>query len=305
MSASVPCVLFLGRGDAVRVLFCPYCAGMWRSLEPLFKQEKKAGHDVRTMPLPYYVRDLSGECREKKNDGPLFPTGINLVYDMDIAEWHPDRIYIHNSYDGGNRITCVDPAYWSEKLRACTDELVYVPYYTIADGDIESALRAPGVHNADRIIVWSEAQAANFYRHVEPWRVYVRQRPKPRKKKIPAEWAGKINGRRVILVNNSIGSLIASPDRELKKLAHLFTEHRSTGDCILWRPHPLFLATIRAMFPMYEREYMALFDRFPDDWILDETWDVDRAIQAADEYLGDHSSLVYAFRETGKPIKII
>ena len=59
------------------------------------------------------------------------------------------------------------------------------------------------------------------------------------------------------------------------------------------------------MFPMYEREYMALFDRFPDDWILDETWDVDRAIQAADEYLGDHSSLVYAFRETGKPIKII
>lgn len=292
----------------MKVIFCPYCAAMWRSLEPLYMEHVKAGDDVKVMPLPYWVKDSAGNLAYKKDDGLLLPAGINLVHheDIDLKAEQPDRIYIHNPYDGDNRITSIDPVYFSDRLKACTRELVYVPYYTLADGDIESAIMAPGVFNADKIICWSESQADSFRRFMDPVRLVVKQRPPVQEKRIPDKWREKMKGRRVILFNNSLGSLMQSPDREIKKISHCLRQYDGGPVCILWRPHPLFLDTLRALYPRLAWHYINIINRFREsDGIYDDSWDLDRAIQAADEYLGDPSSVVYAFRETGKPITII
>lgn len=279
---------------------------MWRSLDPLYREHKAAGDEVKVVPLPYFGRDSSGYMAFPKYEETAFPVPVIYHRDINLKMEYPDRIYIHNPYDGDNSITSVDPEYYSDKLKFCTKELVYVPYYTLADGDIESAIVAPGCQNADKVVCWSEQQAENFRQYLDPEKIIVKERPPVEKREIPEAWKRIINGRRVILFNNSLGSLMRNPSQEIKKIDTYFRQAARDHVCVLWRPHPLFFDAIRALFPRYERQYMNMFSRFQEiDGIYDASWDLDRAIQAADEYVGDPSSVVYAVREAGKPVRII
>lgn len=285
----------------MRVYFLPYIASMWRSMEPLYKEHKKAGDDVTVMPIPYYSRDVNGDLANYHYDYG-FPVPVKDYKTVNLMQVHPDIIYFHNPYDENNRVTSVDPSYYSYKLKPCTDRLIYTPYYTLSSGDNDiTAGSVSGIYNADAIVTWSEKQAENFRQYHPNKEIIVKKRPKLKKKAIPKEWEDIINGRRVVFLNNSLGALIMDPLKELHSLGKAMQTYRT--DCIWWRPHPLFEETIQAICPQYKPLYgdiMARFQRI--NGIYDTSWDVERAAVRADIYVGDPSSVEVLFYEQGKKV---
>ncbi len=65
-------------------------------------------------------------------------------------------IYVHNPYDGNNRVTSVAPQFYSAELRPHTELLVYVPYYVSATAPGEHLYRSPSFELFDKVIVQSE-----------------------------------------------------------------------------------------------------------------------------------------------------
>ena len=105
-----------------------------------------------------------------------------------------------------------------------------------------------------------------------------------------------------MLLNNSLGALIDNPHRELNALDAAIRGNRDV--CLWWRPHPLFIDTIKSICPKYDAFYYQIMTRFLDRYdIYDDTWDVERAAARADEYLGDPSSLIMLFE--GKKVTIL
>lgn len=286
----------------MKVFFLPYCASMWRSLAPLWQEHKDAGDDVSVIPIPYYGRDRSGALATYHWDICRYPVPVRQG--VCISEEHPDIIYYHNPYDGDNTITSVEPTMYSGELKRVTDELIYAPYYTEGmGGDLESAVRAPGIDNADKIITWSEDQQKAYqYWHPDK-EVVLKKRPALPPAEVPPEWERRINGRRVIFFGTSLSSLMRDPKSEIKKIDQVI---RTTEDCLLWRPHPLFVDTINALFPQFGNQYMKCLQRFAQtEGIFDDSWDLERAAVIADEYLGDPSSVVKLFWDQNKPVRLI
>jgi len=291
----------------MRVYFCPYCAAMWASMRPLYEEHIDAGDEVYVMPLPYAKKDAAGfEGKYLVDHG--FP--VETVEPGEIED--ADRIYIHNPYDDDNRITRVEPRFWSDRLKKCTKELVFVPYYTMG-GDLQSIILSPGVHNADRIIVWSEGQKEHYRRTLqvyygEDWtdKITVKQRPAPKHYDIPPEWS-RMQGKRVVFLGTSIGALLRERDAELQKIRVIVKQYQQDGICLLWRPHPLYEATIKAMLPGLEKKYRNLVALYLGEnyGIFDLSPDFERAVYLSDEYIGDPSSVVSFFQEQGKPVVII
>lgn len=274
---------------------------MWRSMEPLYKEHKKAGDDVTVMPIPYYSRDVNGDLANYHYDYG-FPVPAKDYKTVNLMQVHPDIIYFHNPYDENNRVTSVDPSYYSYKLKPCTDKLIYTPYYTrgVDDNDI-TAGTVGGVYNADAIVAWSEKQAENF-RNIHPDKeIIVKKRPKLRKRAVKKDLEGLIKGRRVVFLNNSLGSLINNPKIELQALEQAMQMYKH--DFIWWRPHPLFTETIQALFPQYLPVYSDIIAKFMrGDGMYDTSWDVESAAVRADIYVGDPSSVEVLFYEQGKKV---
>lgn len=75
---------------------------------------------------------------------------------------------------------------------------------------------------------------------------------------------------------------------------------------LLWRPHPLIEATLASMRPQLLERYRRIVEEYKAaGWgIYDDSADMDRAIAVSDGYYGDMSSVVWLYRETGKPIML-
>ncbi len=114
--------------------------------------------------------------------------------------------------------------------------------------------------------------------------------------------------KKVIIYNTTIGALLSQSDRIIPKIRRVFDIFRENRDdvVLLWRPHPLIEATIRAQRPELLDDYLSLVSDFKKEGfgIFDDTPDMDRALVLADAYYGDHSSLVQLARERGIPIMI-
>ena len=150
------------------VVFLPYKASMWDSLESVWrKMEDDPDVNAIVMPIPYYDKNPDGSFNEIHYEATQFPQDVPITGYMNysLEDRHPDAIYIHNLYDDWNYVTSVHPDYFSSKLKEYTDELVYIPYYVLGeiDPDNKEALegnahfiKVPGVLNAHRVIVQSE-----------------------------------------------------------------------------------------------------------------------------------------------------
>lgn len=158
------------------IFFLPYKVSMWDSLESVWKaaDEDKEHCIAYVMPIPY--ADLTPEhtVAEWHCERDLFPKDVPTVNweDFDLQEIHPDVIFIHNPYDEYNRVTSVESRFYSSKLKDQTDKLVYIPYFVLAEPEldgkseeeiekieegIEGFVLTPAVLNAHQVIVQSEA----------------------------------------------------------------------------------------------------------------------------------------------------
>ena len=121
--------------DQLEVVFLPYKASMWDSMESVWlaaKDDPKC--DVYVIPIPYYDVNQDNSLGRMNYEGNQFPDYVPITdwRKYNIQESHPDVIYIHNPYDETNVVTRVHPDYYSKKLKSYTDMLVYIPYFVVS-----------------------------------------------------------------------------------------------------------------------------------------------------------------------------
>lgn len=150
------------------VVFLPYKASMWDSLESVWKAaDADPECDAYVIAIPYFDKNPDGSFREIHYEGDLYPKDVPIVSweAYDLAAEHPDEIYIHNPYDECNHVTSVHPHFYSRNLRNCTDKLVYIPYFVLneIEPDNQTAVDGmkhfcftPGTIYAHQVILQSE-----------------------------------------------------------------------------------------------------------------------------------------------------
>lgn len=150
------------------VVFLPYNASMWDSLESVWMAARDDENcEAYVVPIPYYNLNKDGSAKAFHYEGDQYPDYVPIThyeaYDLELH--HPDVIFIHNPYDGCNLVTSVAPEFYSSRIRDFTDCLVYIPYFVlqeiepsnqVAIDHMKHFCTLPGVAYADKVIVQSE-----------------------------------------------------------------------------------------------------------------------------------------------------
>ena len=332
--------------DRREVVFLPYKASMWDSLESIWRAaEADENTDAYVIPIPYYDKNPDESFREEHYEGGLYPDYVPITrYDeYDFEERRPDAIFIHNAYDDWNNVTSVHPFFYSENLKHFTRQLVYIPYFILGEVNPENHDQVekmkhfctiPGVINADKVIVQSENMRKAYINVLREfaaqqglgeidWESKILALGSPKIDKvlhtrkedleIPEEWQKLIqkpDGRwkKVVFYNTSVNGLLQYGERMLEKIRNVLELFQYMKDeaVLLWRPHPLMLATIRSMRPKLLDEYIKMTEEYRSMkyGIYDDSSDIDRAVVLCDAYYGDASSIVYMCQKAGKPVMI-
>lgn len=331
--------------ERVEAVFLPYKVSMWDSLESVWKAADQDPHcDAYVIPIPYYDQKSDKSDGELHYEGDQYPDYVPITrYDAyDFEKRRPDMIFIHNPYDQYNYATSVEPFFYAKNLKKYTDRLVYIPYFIFGEisldneADIERVKDyciTAGVLNADRVIVeseeirkiyidiWTETIGENSRRL---WETKILALGSPKIDKIantkkedlhiPTEWLDIIQKRdgdwkKIVLYNTSIRALLQADEHMLiKKMEQVFEtfKHRQAEVALIWRPHPLIPAMIKASRPELWEAYDKLVQDYrAEGWgIYDDSGDVDRAVVVSDAYYGDDSSVALLAQERGKPVRI-
>lgn len=330
--------------ERMEVVFLPYKASMWDSLESVWKAaDEDPNCDAYVVPIPYYDKNPDGSFREEHYEGGEYPAYVPVTSyrEYDFAMRKPDMIFIHNPYDDCNYVTSVAPEFYSENLKQYTEKLVYIPYFVLGEVDpdhkeavekIAHFCTAPGVIHADVVIVQSENMRKAYIdvltgaagENTRPyWEKKILGLGSPKMDKVlessreawevPQEWRQileKPDGSRkkVILYNTSVTALLNQGENMIKKMHSVFDTFKENVEdvALLWRPHPLMKATIESMRPQLWMDYEKLEERYREEgWgIYDDTVELNRAIALCDAYYGDGSSLVQLCQKAGKPVMI-
>ena len=330
--------------ERMEVVFLPYKASMWDSLESVWKAaDEDPNCDAYVVPIPYYDKNPDGSFREEHYEGGEYPAYVPVTSyrEYDFAMRKPDMIFIHNPYDDCNYVTSVAPEFYSENLKQYTEKLVYIPYFVLGEVDpdhkeavekIAHFCTAPGVIHADVVIVQSENMRKAYIdvltgaagENTRPyWEKKILGLGSPKMDKVlessreawevPWEWRQileKPDGSRkkVILYNTSVTALLNQGENMIKKMHSVFDTFKENVEdvALLWRPHPLMKATIESMRPQLWMDYEKLEEQYREEgWgIYDDTVELNRAIALCDAYYGDGSSLVQLCQKAGKPVMI-
>lgn len=154
--------------DRKEVVFLPYKACMWDSLESVWKAaDADENTDAYVIPIPYFDKNPDGTFREMHYEGDQYPKNVPITHyeEYDLETCRPDVIYIHNPYDECNHVTSVHPYFYSKNLKTFTDRMVYIPYFILREidpnnqaaiDDMKHFCFLPGTIYADQVIVQSE-----------------------------------------------------------------------------------------------------------------------------------------------------
>lgn len=330
----------------LEVVFCPYKASMWDSLESVWKAaDEDPNCTAYVIPIPYFDKMPNGAFAEEHYEGLEYPEYVPITYykSYNFEERRPDIVFIHNPYDENNFVTTVHPFYYASNLVKYTDKLVYIPYFVLGEPDWDTMsdegkekMRMfcvqPGVLSSHKTIVQSEAMKKvyvetlcnEFGEQYRPmWEDKILGLGSPKFDKavnttadditVPEEWKPVLYDadgcmKKVILYNTSVSALLEHEDKMIAKMRRVFETFYENRDevALLWRPHPLIKATIESMRPKLWTEYEKLVNEYKEaSWgIYDDTADLNRALELADAYYGDRSSLVQLCQEKGMIITI-
>lgn len=151
-----------------KVVFLPYKASMWDSLESVWKAaEADLDCDAYVIPIPYFDKNPDGSFREMHYEGDQYPDYVPVIhYDaFELETEHPDVIFIHNPYDECNYVTSVHPFFYAKNLRNYTDKLIYIPYFVLGEIEPDNQVAidgmkhfcfTPGTIYANQVVVQSE-----------------------------------------------------------------------------------------------------------------------------------------------------
>lgn len=305
----------------LEIVFLPYKASMWDTLESIWlsaKEDERCNSYV--IPIPYYDRDSNGRLSVYHYEGDNFPSYVP-IHDYKsyvLPARKPDIIYIHNPYDGYNRVTSVAPEYYSDKLKQYTDMLVYIPYYIIGSFEniqLEYAkIKTPAVVNSNLTIVQSEKYKQLFLEcGFDNDKIQALGTPKldinneAYNFEKNEEWEQKIKNKKVILINLTL-AIILENDVWLDVFFNLLKDiSKENNMAIIFRPHPLTDATIISMRPNLVSKYkeMKEYINSSNNIIFDTTTTLNNSLYYSNAMISTSSSLVYNYLLTEKPLLIL
>lgn len=304
--------------EQIDVVFLPYKASMWDCMETVWRAaDEDLTCKAYVIPIPYYDRNADGSFGQMHYEGDLLPDYVPVTSYQEylLEQKHPEVIYIHNPYDEYNRVTSVAPEFYSSKINAFTDMLVYIPYFSTQGHLPKTHDFLPAYVYADKIILQNETMAEEISEDVPREKLLIFGSPKDERMiwmeshkdelQLPEEWKEQINGRKVIFYNVSITGFLKDSEKALGKMEEVF---RVAGDredvVLLWRPHPLLEATVKSMRSDLVKRYYKLVDWFVKEkvGILDTTPDAQVSVALSDAYIGENtSSIVTLFEKVNKP----
>lgn len=306
--------------DKKQVVFLPYKASMWDSLESIWKAaDADPDCEAYVIPIPYYDKNADGSFSREHYEGDKYPDYVPITHynDYNFEGRHPDVIFIHNPYDQYNSVTSVHPFFYSKNLKQFTDLLVYVPYYSTSGGMSAAQSQCIAYYYADYIVIQSEKYRKFFDANLPDEKFLPLGSPKFDKvvnicknpPEPPEEWKEKMAGKKVYFYNTSIAGMLKNTPAFLKKMEYVFRCFTGRNDvCLLWRPHPLLESTFDSMRPEYRSIYDALKNYFMVSGlgIYDDTPDMINTIALCDAYIGDEgTSATSLFGIGGKPVFIL
>lgn len=306
--------------EKIEILFLPYKAAMWDSLESIWLAAKEDENcDAYVMPIPYFDKKPDGSFGQMHYEGYDFPQDVPVIdwKAYSLENRMPDVIYVHNPYDGYNLVTSVHPDYYSENLKKYTDTLIYVPYFSNSGSISDAQGNLPSYSNFDYIVIQSGEHKKFYSSEAIQDKLLPLGSPKfdrvinmcKNPPEPPPEWKERINGKKVYFYNTSIGALLQNPRVFLNKMKYVFDTFKDREDVVLlWRPHPLFESTLKSMRPQFLEYYLKLKKYFivANIGILDTTSDITKTIAVCDAYLGNtDSSVLSLFGIAGKEVYII
>lgn len=277
------------------IVFFPYKASMWDSLESVYVAAKENPDcDAYCVPIPYYDKNPDGSFGEMHYEGGEYPDNVEVIdwQTYHFEERKPDVVYIHNPYDNANFVTSVHPRFYASNLIQYTDELVYIPYFVL--GEIDPANQTmvdnmkhfcflPGTVYADKVMLQSENMRQIYINEYmkeaghpddQKLREELEKRflglgsPKFDKIKlanrnnIPEKWKEKLctkdgNKKKIIFLNTNVSLILHNSDGFTDNLKRIFTEIEKYSNTysVIWREHPLSASTIQSMRPQLMHEY--------------------------------------------------
>ncbi len=323
--------------DRIEVAFLPYNRAMSDALESVWQAALQDPQcDAYIIPIPYYNKYENHSLGPMQYEGDLFPKDLPITdwraYDLQAR--HPDVIFIMYPYDNDNRITTLDPAFYSERLKDCCDLLAYVPYFvSLGDAVKPVFCYAQGALNADKVFVQSRAVRQKYIELLEqlekeqdsaglygnPRDKYIAlgspkfdavRNAKPEDFTLPEAWCKHLKRpdgtrKKAVFYNTTIDAMLHKGERYLENVRRVLRFFKGRDDVVLWwRPHPLYEAAFEAMRPHLLREYEQLVEDYKreDFGIYDDTPELARAVACTDAYFGDLSSVVDLYRATGKGV---
>ena len=252
--------------DKREVVFLPYKASMWDSLESVWKAaDADPECDAYVVPIPYYTLDGQHNFKDFCYEGNQYPDYVPVTdyREYDLKLHHPDVIYVHNPYDEFNTVTSVSPEFYLKKIKDYTEKLVYIPYFVLQEIDPSNQMDVdymshfcflPGTMYADQVILQSENMRQiyinEYIKAAEKQNIKVNRTeaenkflglgsPKfdkvvnVRKEDVmmPQEWLRIIQKpdgtyKKVIFYNTSVGSLLNTGERMLLKMKNVFKQFK-------------------------------------------------------------------------------
>lgn len=316
-------------------VFLPYKVSMWDSLESVWRASMEDdGWISIVMPIPYFNKKTDGTLGEMEYEGGDFPSDVPITdwQQFSLERERPDMIFIHNPYDQYNYVTTIHPLFYASKIHAYAKKLVYIPYFICQNDQVkDSYCVLPGVIYADTVVLESEKVREQYIRYFEEalpelvkkqGRKAVEEKfqawgsPKfdvlsEKERELPDDWKAMLGSgdKKIIFFNTHLSNLMeGNSDRFFQKMEWVFRFFGGREDAVLlWRPHPLSLDTAKSMNPEAVEPYLELVEKYKQQriGIYDDSNDLHRAVDLADAYYGDRSSVTELFRQQGKPVMIM
>lgn len=317
----------------LKVVFMPYKASMWTSLESVWKAaDADPDCEAKVVVIPYATLDSKQQLDHIEYEADKFPEYVPITHysEYSLEKEQPDMIFIHNPYDGGNNLTRVPEKYYSYNLKQYTEQLIYSPYgmmgfYNPAKGAFMCCTNAVMV--ADKVLVQSEKVKQIYIDHgVEREKILAIGSPKVdavvesnrKQYSYPKEWENKLKGRKVFLMNTHLSYFIdgflyktKNPNRvDYAQFFHrrIFDYILNRDDCaLIWRPHPLLKDMLKSRNLMESLEFVEQLEmRICEsaNAVLDTNGEYDLSFGLSDALITTYSSIIPEYMISGKPVYI-
>lgn len=317
----------------LKVVFFPYKASMWTSLESIWKAAAADEQcEAKVVVIPYFTLDSNGNKTEVNYEASLFPEDVPIVHysQYHVEQEHPDIIFIHNPYDDMNNVTRVPEQYYSYNLKRHTEQLIYSPYGMMGHYSPQAGAfmcRTKGVFFSDKVLVQSARVKQIYIDHqVSPDKLLALGSPKVdaiveslRKPAVyPDGWEKKLAGRKVFLFNTHLSYFVKGavykmqhPDRNDYAKWYIEEAFRylldTDGCALIWRPHPL-LKSMLASRNLYESlKFVKQLEQMlaeSENGVLDENGEYDISFRLSDALVTTYSSIIPEYMISGKPIYV-